>query len=94
MSEIKVINLPEKFDFSFHREFTEHSKVHLSDTSCTSIMLDFSRVNYLDSSALGMMVLLHKKAKKINIVTGLRGAKGVAADILEMANLNQLYDFS
>jgi anti-anti-sigma regulatory factor len=48
---------------------------------------------YLDSSALGMMVLLQKKAKTANIAVAIRGAKSTAEDILKMANFHKLFSF-
>jgi HptB-dependent secretion and biofilm anti anti-sigma factor len=94
MSDVQhIINLPERFDFGFHKQFTDQYMGLLSDRDCKQIILDFYRVVYLDSSALGMMVLLQKKAKANNIKTSIRGAKGVAADILQMANVQLLFDF-
>ena len=94
MSESHKISLPERFDFSFHREFLALYEEAFSSKICKHITLDFSRVNYLDSSALGMMVLLHKKAKLVNVSTAIIGANGTASDILKMTNLQKLYDIT
>jgi len=66
MSE-KSLQVPERFDFGYHKEFTQQYSNLLTQGDTTNIALDFSRVSYLDSSALGMMVLLQKKAKQQNI---------------------------
>lgn len=92
MSESRVISLPERFDFAFHRQFSEQYQKALAEKTCKKITLDFTHVNYLDSSALGMMVLLHKKAKLQNVQTTIKGAKGTAAEILGIANVNQLFE--
>jgi anti-anti-sigma factor len=55
------------------------------------IILDFSRVLYLDSSALGMMVLLHRKAQELHISTSVKGAHGQANEILDIANMQKIY---
>jgi anti-anti-sigma factor len=94
MSESQKISLPERFDFSFHRQFLALYENAFSSEACKHIVLDFSRVNYLDSSALGMMVLLHKKAKLANISTSINGANGTASDILKMTNFHNLYDIT
>ena len=56
-----TIVLPAKFDFSYHKNFTDQYTNALDDDSTSSLILDFSSVEYIDSAALGMMVLLKKK---------------------------------
>ena len=92
MAETQVIALPERFDFSYHKAFLKQYQGLLDDNSAKKIILDFSRVTYLDSSALGMMVLLRKRTKATGISAIIRGAHGTAEDILRMANFQQLYD--
>ncbi|MFT4940770.1 MAG: anti-anti-sigma factor [Paraglaciecola sp.] len=94
MSETQTIGLPERFDFGFHRQFLELSQQAFLNDGCKHIILDFSRVTYIDSSALGMIVLLHKKAKSASISTSVSGAKGAAAEVLNMTNLDQLFDIT
>jgi anti-anti-sigma factor len=91
MSE-KILHIPERFDFGYHNEFTEQYEIQLADQSITEITLDFSRVGYLDSSALGMMVLFQKKAKSQNVPIKIRGAKDSAKEILQIANFDRLFD--
>lgn len=94
MAETKVLSLPERFDFSYNKTFSQqYQAIFLDTTGINKIVLDFSRVMYLDSSALGMMVLLQKKAKAAKIAVAIRGAKNTAEDILKMANFNKLYGF-
>ena len=63
----------------------------LADGSLKHLDIDFSQVQYLDSSALGMLVLLAKKASNQGVTVTLRGAQGTAKDILEMANMHKLF---
>jgi anti-anti-sigma factor len=93
MSE-KSLQVPERFDFGYHKEFTEQYQAILNDSGVTDVALDFSRVSYLDSSALGMMVLFQKKAKSKNIGVRIRGAKASAREILTIANFDRLFDIS
>nr|WP_232848754.1 STAS domain-containing protein [Bowmanella yangjiangensis] len=83
--------MPERFDFSFHGPFTAGYQDVIKSGDIKHIVLDFSRVAYLDSSALGMMVLLQKRATAAGINASIRGAKGTALDILNMANMHKLY---
>lgn len=93
MSE-KTIHVPERFDFSYHKQFTDQYQSVLSDTNIKEIALDFSKVGYLDSSALGMMVLFQKKAKQMNIKIRIKGARESAKEILQIANFDRLFDIA
>lgn len=93
MSE-RSLQVPERFDFGYHKEFTEQYQRILEQPGTSDIALDFSRVSYLDSSALGMMVLFQKKAKSKNINVRIRGAKESAREILTIANFDRLFDIS
>jgi anti-anti-sigma factor len=90
----RSLQIPERFDFGYHKEFTDQYQSILATDSVSDIALDFSRVNYLDSSALGMMVLFQKKAKGLNINVRIRGAKDSAREILQIANFDRLFDIS
>lgn len=90
MSNISIVRIPERFDFSFHKKFTENTEVVLKDSKISLISLDFSQVSYLDSAALGMIVYLHKKAISANKKVDIINSSGVAAEILNVANINKL----
>jgi anti-anti-sigma factor len=88
------IKLPNRFDFHYHKIFNQDIDALLERSSVREIELDFSQVQYLDSSALGMLVLLSKKnEQKAQAKLMIRGAHGSALDILEMANMAKLYAF-
>ena len=91
MSEFIVINMPERFDFSTHGWFTKTYEEALTKTK--KIVLDFSRVAYVDSSALGMMVLLHRQISATSGQGTIRNANGTAKDILDMANFEKLFSY-
>lgn len=93
MSEVRVLHVPQRFDFSQHKTFTEQYNEILEVKLCNKIIMDFSRTEYLDSSALGMMVLLNKKAKAQNIKVSIKNAKNNARDILLIANFEKLFEF-
>ena len=92
MEEGYRVKLPERFDFSFHKLFYEMTANALSQTQCSEIIADFSQVEYLDSSALGMLVMLQKKCaeqhKKVVIVN----ASGTPFEILQVANMDKIVE--
>ena len=94
MSALHRVCVPSRFAFRYHTMFTQQYEALIKESDGGRIELDFSQVQYLDSSALGMLVLLAKKnaaGKGSEIV--IRGAHGAALDILNMANMQKLYEF-
>ncbi len=91
MAENTIIRLANRFDFSKHKSFSSQCEQLLADSRLKQLDIDFSQVQYLDSSALGMPVLLAKKASTQGVTVTLRGAQGTAKDILEMANMHKLF---
>ena len=92
MSQATVITIPERFDFGTHKWFTDAYETALNSDAKT-IVLDFSKVNYVDSSALGMMVLLHRKFSTNGCKGVIRNPTGTAREILDMANFATLYSY-
>ncbi|MDC8829421.1 STAS domain-containing protein [Alteromonas gilva] len=85
-----TIAIPERFDFSFHKSFTEQYNKILDQQTKGLITLDFSRVLYLDSAALGMIVLLQKRAKANGCNVEVANAKGTALEVLQIANFDKM----
>lgn len=93
MKEKHTIHLPERFDFNFHRTFTAAYEPLLSDGTLQELELNFSQVQYLDSAALGMMVLMQKKFSQNKALRlSISGARGTAREIIDMANLAKLFN--
>lgn len=93
MSEIATLRLPSRFDYSYHRQFGELYSPFLDSPVCKEILLDFNQVEYIDSSALGMLVLLHKKFSSQTKKVKIKGARGATDEILKMANMQKLFEF-
>lgn len=93
MADIETIFLPSRFDYSYHRQFSEIYNPLLEKAGCKEIILDFSRVDYLDSSALGMMVLVQKKAGAQGIKVKIKSARDATEEILKMANMQKIFEF-
>jgi len=93
MPETSVVMLPERFDFDCHQDFTRQCEKFLETDEVKSVVLDFSQVKYIDSAALGLLVLLYRKVSPAGIALTIRGAKGTAMDILKIANIQKFYAF-
>lgn len=94
MSTIKTINLPTRFDYSSHTEFYEHCLAVTQDANIQEVILDFSLVEYMDSSALGMLVIMHKKAQSSGKKLKISRARGTVKEVLMLANIERIIDIN
>jgi anti-anti-sigma factor len=82
-SDCLSLQLGERFDFSIHREF--HDACLGAGRVARSYLIDLADVTHMDSSALGMLLLLrehagadHADIRIVNAGTELRGTLRVA----------------
>lgn len=87
-----LINLSGRFDFSALRSFRDLYEPALIDRESSIIEINFRMVDYLDSAALGMLLLLRDKARLANRQVVLSGCKGTVLALLEVANFGQLFE--
>lgn len=80
-----------RFDFNAHRDFRLASESVLQDPAMRELDIDFSRVDYLDSSALGMLLLLREKAEAVGKHIVLSGVQGTVKQVLAIANFGKLF---
>ena len=83
-----TINVSERFDFSLHQAFRD-SYQHI-DQPGTSFRLDLSKANYMDSSALGMILLLKDHAEKLKGRVVIERPNQAVSKILEIAQFQHL----
>src|SRR5688572_20577467 len=93
MSKHESVVLPNKFDYGYHAEFQRQCSKCIDDPTIDGIIFDFSRVEYLDSAALGMMLMWHRRATAANKKMMIKGAKGATAQILAMANMQRIFEY-
>ena len=85
-----VIQLQGRFDFNAHREFREAVDSALAGTA-KEIQVDLGGVDYLDSSALGMLLMLRDKAKGAGREVSLAKCTGAVKQVLDIANFGKLF---
>jgi anti-anti-sigma factor len=85
-----VIRLAGRFDFSSHHVFREAIDAVLASPA-TAIAVDFGDVDYLDSSALGMLLMLRDQAKGASREVTLASCHGPVRQILDIANFGKLF---
>ncbi len=85
-----VIKLQGRFDFNAHREFREVVDKAMEATA-REVNVDLSGVDYLDSSALGMLLMLRDKAKTASREVALVNCSGAVKQVLDIANFSKLF---
>ena len=88
-----VIELSGRFDFNAHRAFRGAMDRALG-MDVEGVRIDMERVPYLDSSALGMLLMLRDKALGRNWSVELCGAEGNVRQVLDIANFDRLFAIS
>lgn len=84
------IALQGRFDFNSHREFRDAVDRAINE-GASEIQVDLAGVDYLDSSALGMLLVLRDKAKGTGKTVVLANARGAVRQVIDIANFGKLF---
>ena len=86
------VQLSGSFTFRDHDTFFE--VVSMIKTGYNKKMVfNFADCDFLDSAALGMLVIAHDEAAAKEVALSIKGAKGKVKDVLYAARFDTLYDF-
>ena len=88
------ITISERFDSSLYQHFKKAYAPLLGKHAVQRIEVDVSQVNYLDSGALGMLVLLNESARNAGKSMSLISLPGPVADVLKIANADKLFSIN
>ncbi len=89
-----LIQLSGRFDFNTHHEFRSAVEPLATDAGVTVVTIDFSDVDYLDSSALGMLLMLRDRMSSAKKEVTLAGVHGNVKQVLDIANFGKLFRIS
>lgn len=87
-----IISLQGRFDFSANKEFKQAYESALQSPQVDGIEIDLNAVIYLDSSALGLLLLLKERAEQANKSLALSNCRGAVKEILSIANFLKLFN--
>lgn len=90
-TECLTIKVKSRFDYHCYRMFKE---AFTAVNAVKFYEVDFAEVTYLDSSALGMLLLLRDYAGGEKAVVRLVHVNGAVIDILKIANFHRLFDIT
>lgn len=84
-----VIRVDGRFDFSTHQAFRD--AYELGDNAIVRYVVDLSDTTYLDSSALGMLLLLRDHAGGDDASISIENCNSDVRRILSISNFEQLF---
>ena len=84
-----VISIKGRFDFTCHQEFVKSYQAFPQGEKKYAV--DLSRTEYMDSSAMGMLLQLREYASRAARVSLLNGNENVR-DILRIAHFDKLFN--
>ena len=92
--DVCTVTILGRFTFDVNRPFRNLYSQALDHESCRQLDMDLSGVEYLDSAALGMLLLVKERADASKKKIRLCGAQGLVLSILEVARFHEVFDFA
>lgn len=86
-----TIKMPKRFNYSCINEFNEQFSTLA--VAHKTIYLDCENIEYIDSAGIGILVMVQKKAKTMDIKLVIINLRNSIRDILELANLQKIIEF-
>lgn len=86
-----TLTLVGRFDFNVHRDFKEAYMSLLNEAEVQTLSINLSGVEYLDSSALGMLLMLRERVQAANKQIVLTNPNETVMKILDIANFKKLF---
>lgn len=91
---VAQLRLSGRFDFNAHRDFRSAYESVLERAEVSSLLIDLDGVDYLDSSALGMLLIVREKAMQGRKSLSLSKPRPGVKQVLDIANFGKLFQFN
>lgn len=88
--EAAVVKILGRFTFEMHKDFRASFDLQLAGKNDT-ITIDFDAVDYIDSAALGMLLLARERASALGKQVELVNCRGPVKAVLDIANFQKLF---
>jgi anti-anti-sigma factor len=83
-----IVHLDGRFDFGARKDFKD--AVEQATQGGAPIVLDLGKVTFVDSSALGLLVICHQNLKSKNIPFYLVNPQTYVKQVLDLANIGKM----
>lgn len=91
-NHLAQIAMSGRFDFDVHRDFRDAYMPLINNAAVREIEIELSKVDYLDSAALGMLMLLNERAREANKRITLINASSAVSRVLGIANFSSIFN--
>lgn len=88
-TKILEISISGRFDFSIHQNFRKITQQ--TDMGVKAIVIDLGQTDYMDSSALGMLLVLRDKVNENKEAITIKNSQENVKKILKIANFDKLF---
>ena len=89
--QVAKIELAGRFDFNGRKTLREGYDPLLANPEVKTIEVSLAGVDYVDSSALGILLLMKERAEATGKKIVLVSPRGTVAQVLEVANFKKLF---
>ena len=83
-----VIKIKGRFDFSCHSSFRD---AYVTALAGSEFVVDMEEASYMDSAALGMLLLLREHVQQQGGRVSITNCRGQTYDVLQIANFHRLF---
>ncbi|HEC28741.1 MAG TPA: anti-sigma factor antagonist [Gammaproteobacteria bacterium] len=90
-SNLVTISVNGRFDFSLHKAFREAYK---NEPATTPFVVNMSGADYMDSSALGMLLMLREHLDSNVASVRIEGCQPAIRQILEISKFEKLFEIA
>lgn len=87
-----VVRVPSRFDFRFVGDFKLHVEAAIDGGRSSEVVVDLAGTTYLDSAALGMLLVLRDKARARGKSIVISRPDGLVREALERARFEKIFD--
>lgn len=89
-----VIRLSGRFDYTTRSQFMAAAEDCVEQAPAGEIRVDMTGLEYIDSSALGMLLMMRDKARKLDKTIALANARGRVREVIDTAQFDRLFKVS
>jgi anti-anti-sigma factor len=86
-----LVRLTGNFDYTMRNQFMAQMDEAMAHASAQELRIEMGALDYIDSSALGMLLMLRDRAKKQNMTVTLANAQGRIRQVLDTAQFERLF---